>query len=119
MRGSLVTRLRPRTNRVHTSPITFVFVSSQAFDDAIRGGPDENGLRERNRAHTSGFFLDMSLVEATPTIRLDLESRCVLELGLRVLSVVFSACLGDRLSSKYCPWSLGGSTYAELLQSRD
>ncbi|CAN0403508.1 unnamed protein product, partial [Laminaria digitata] len=49
--------------------------SRQAFDDAIRGGPDEQFLRERNKAHTSGFFLDMSLEEASPTIRLDLESR--------------------------------------------
>lgn len=72
---------------------------SQAFDDAIRGGPDEKGLWERNKAHTSGFFLDMSLQEASPTIRLDLESRCAcvcLHRDARAAGVV-AFCSIDRL----------------------
>ena len=41
----------------------------------MRGGPDEAALRERNKAHTPGFFLDAALEEASPEIRLDTDSR--------------------------------------------
>lgn len=41
----------------------------------MRGGPDEASLRERNKAHTPGFFLDVALEEASPEIGLDTDSR--------------------------------------------
>ncbi|CBJ26015.1 hypothetical protein Esi_0018_0095 [Ectocarpus siliculosus] len=49
--------------------------SRQAFDDARRGGPDEASLRERNKGRTPGFFIDGALEEASPKIRLELDSR--------------------------------------------
>ncbi|CAM9590255.1 unnamed protein product [Ectocarpus fasciculatus] len=49
--------------------------SRQAFDDAMRGGPDEATLRERNKDRTPGFFVDGALEEASPKIRLELDSR--------------------------------------------
>ncbi|CAM9232781.1 unnamed protein product [Ectocarpus sp. 12 AP-2014] len=49
--------------------------SREAFDDARRGGPDEALLRERNKARTPGFFVDSALEEASPKIRLELDSR--------------------------------------------
>lgn len=41
----------------------------------MRGGPGEAGLRERHKAHTPGFFLDVALEEASPEITLDIDSR--------------------------------------------
>lgn len=44
----------------------------------MRGGPEEVSLRERNKAHTPSFFLDVALEEASPKkTELDLDSRCV------------------------------------------
>lgn len=43
----------------------------------MRGGPDEALLRERNKARTPGFFVDGALEEASPKIRLELDSRWV------------------------------------------
>eukprot|EP00903_Cladosiphon_okamuranus_P008686 g8322.t1 len=48
--------------------------SRQAYDDAMRGGLDDRALRERNKAHTPGFFLDVALEEASPEIGLDIDS---------------------------------------------
>lgn len=50
-------------------------MSSQAFDDAMRGDRNEVCLRERNRCHSRGYFVDMALREATPSIQLELDSR--------------------------------------------
>lgn len=51
---------------------------TKAFDDAMRGGPEEVSLWERNKAHTPSFFLDIALEEASPKkLELDLDSRCV------------------------------------------
>ncbi|CAM9218792.1 unnamed protein product [Scytosiphon promiscuus] len=49
--------------------------SRQAFEDAIRDGPEECLLRERNRCFSPGFFLDAALKEASPKIGLGLDSR--------------------------------------------
>lgn len=41
----------------------------------MRGGPGEVALRERNKAHTPGVFLDAALEEASPEIGFDVDSR--------------------------------------------
>lgn len=63
----------------HLFPVCCVFLllppPCQAFDDALRGGPDELALRERYRARTPGYFVGVALEEASPQIGLDLDSR--------------------------------------------
>lgn len=41
----------------------------------MRSGPDEMALRQRNNAHTPGFFLHVALEEASPEIGLGIDSR--------------------------------------------
>lgn len=85
MHGSLICpalRLREPTSTCLIRPLVrlsgcrlYPVSGAQAYDDAMRGGPDEAALRERNKAHTPGFFLDLALEEALPEIGLDIDSR--------------------------------------------